>query len=136
MVHVLLVEDSDADALLIREALRRSPIPTDLVIAWDGEEASDLLESAHSFDLIILDLNIPKVDGHRLLNRLRHQDGLPVVVFSSSDGTTDREKALALGARDYVVKPWGYEEFMRAVQGILENWTSKPDGAAGAATGS
>jgi two-component system, chemotaxis family, response regulator Rcp1 len=136
MVHLLLVEDNDADALLIREALRRSPIPVDLVIASDGEQASDLLESAHSFNLIILDLNIPKVDGHRLLKRLRRQDGLPVVVFSSSDGSTDMEKALALGARDYVVKPWGYEEFMRAVQGILERWTSRPDDAAVAATGS
>ena len=105
MVHVLLVEDSDADALLIREALRRSPIPADLVIAWDGEQASDLLESAHSFNLIILDLNIPKVDGHRLLNRLRRQDRLPVVVFSSSDGITDKEKALALGFTSYISKP-------------------------------
>jgi len=124
MLHVLLVEDNDADALLIQEALRRSPIPADLVIAWDGEQASDLLESAHSFNLIILDLNIPKVDGHRLLNKRRLRNDPPVVVFSSSDGPSDKEKALALGARDYVVKPWGFEQFMLAVQGILKRHAS------------
>src|SRR5262245_25749986 len=123
MVHVLLVEDNPADVLLIREGMRKSRIPSDVVIAYDGEEALKLLGTTCKFDLVILDLNVPKVNGHAFLERYRVHDGPPAVVFTGSLKTDDRTRALALGANDYVVKPRVFEEFVRAVGGILERWT-------------
>jgi len=119
MLHVLLIEDSPPDVLLVREGVRRSPVPADLVVASDGEQGLDLL-SRSRFDLVILDLNVPKVRGHAVLDRRRLEAGPPVVVFTGSDNPTDREIALAFGAKDYVVKPREFIAFMQAVNGILE----------------
>src|SRR5215471_12466067 len=122
MVHVLLVEDAPPDVLMVREGMRGSPIPADVVVAYDGEEALKVLEASH-FDLVILDLNVPKFDGYVILDQYRVKGGPPVVVFTGSIDPHDRERALALGAHDYVLKPRSYEEFIRTVQGILERWT-------------
>src|SRR5436305_10101373 len=117
MVHILLIEDNPADVLMIREALRESPIPADVMIAYDGEQAIKLLEQmAFKPDFIILDLNIPKFDGHQILERY-HSGGAPIVVFTSSSNGEDKRRALAGGARDYVIKPTGFRAFMNAVQG-------------------
>jgi DNA-binding response OmpR family regulator len=121
MLHVLLVEDNPADVLLIREAMRTSPIAADVIIAYDGEQARNLLRQGR-YDLIILDLNIPKFDGYRLLREYRLYSGPPVVVFTGSQSPNDRNKALALGATDYFVKPANVGEFMSVVRGILELW--------------
>ena len=101
--------------------MNSSPIPADLDFACDDEEASVLLHNSH-FDLIIMDLNIPKFNGHAIFKRYRVQDGPPVVVFSSSDDKMEKEKALVLGANEYIVKPWKSEDFIEAVQGILHRW--------------
>jgi DNA-binding response OmpR family regulator len=124
MLHILLVEDNPAEVFMIREALRRSPIPTDVTIAFDGEQALKLLINLRfKPDFIILDLNLPKCDGHTLLQKYQAQDGPPVIVFSVSRNDLDKQKAMALGARDYVMKPLGFDEYMGAVQGIVERWS-------------
>lgn len=119
MLHVLLIEDNPSDVLMVREAMRKSHIAADVVIAYDGEEGAKLLHDT-SFDLVILDLNIPKFSGHAILEQYRHRTGPPVVVLTGSDDPRDKESALALGAADYVVKPPAFEDFLRAVQDILE----------------
>jgi two-component system, chemotaxis family, response regulator Rcp1 len=68
MVHVFLVEDNPSDVFMIREGMRKSPIPADVVIAYDGEEALELIGTFH-FDLVILDLNVPKFDGYTILQQ-------------------------------------------------------------------
>ena len=119
--HALLIEDNPSDVMLIREAMRRAEMPFDVEIAYNGEEGLKLLESAGSnFDLVILDLNLPKFSGLAILEQYRVQNGPPVVVFSGSSNPFHKEAALALGARDFVVKPSTYEGFIRAVRGILE----------------
>jgi DNA-binding response OmpR family regulator len=135
MVHVLLVEDNPTDVFMTREGMRNSEIPADVVIAYDGEEALELIGTTRT-DLVILDLNVPKFDGYTILQRYRVDGGPPVVVFTGSLDPTDEARVLALGAKEYVVKPRTYEEFLRAVQGILQRWTSKPVGAAVTATAS
>src|SRR5215472_15126388 len=124
MLHVLLVEDSPADVMMVREAMRKSPVPADMVIAYDGEQASELLGSRLAFNLVILDLNVPKYDGHRLLREHRLPEGAPVVIFTGSEKPSDKDKALALGARDYVLKPRKFDEFVGTVQEILRRYAA------------
>jgi DNA-binding response OmpR family regulator len=130
VLHLLLVEDNPADVLMVREALRTSAIAADVMIAYDGEQALRLLCEMHfKPDFIILDLAMPKFDGFKVLEQYRAQDGPPVVVFTNSRNEQEKQRALALGARDYVMKPIGFHPFIEAVQGIVERW-----GGAAAAT--
>jgi DNA-binding response OmpR family regulator len=123
VLHILRVEDNAADVMLVREALRSCPMAADVVIAYDGEQALRVLaELKVKPDFVLLDLNIPKFDGYVVLEEYRTQGGPPVIVLTASDRKEDKQRAMALGARDYVVKPRGLYEFMGAVQTILERW--------------
>jgi DNA-binding response OmpR family regulator len=95
---------------------------TDLTIAIDGEKPLSQLRSSH-FDLVILDLNMPKLDGQTILElHAGGEGGPPFVVFSSSSNRTDRELALITGAKEYVEKPSSLSDFMQAIHGILARW--------------
>ena len=135
MLHLLLIEDNPADVMMFREALRGSPIPADVMIAYDGEQALKLLEEVGSkSDFIVLDLSIPKGDGHSILEHQQSCSGPPIVVFTSSLNVEDQQRALANGASDYVIKPASFRDFMDAVQSIVERWAAargtSGDGAA------
>jgi DNA-binding response OmpR family regulator len=94
------------------------------MIAYDGENAAQILaESNFKPDFVLLDLNLPKFSGLQLLERFNGDDPIPFIVLTSSVNPQDRERALALGAIEYVVKPANFEEFMQTVCGILERWT-------------
>jgi DNA-binding response OmpR family regulator len=73
-------------------------------------------------DFIILDLNIPRFDGFAVLEYHRIAEGPPVIVFTGSENPADRQKALDLGAHDYVTKPMGKPTFIEIVHQILERW--------------
>jgi two-component system response regulator len=75
--------------------------------------------------LIILDLNMPRVDGEGVLQRYQ-QKKIPVVIFSSSENKVEVQKVLALGAREYVQKPIGFELYADAVRGIVNRWIMPP----------
>ena len=125
-VEVFLVEDNPADVLLVRVALAQITFPVKLEVAKDGEQALRMLNSPDfKPQLIILDLNMPRVDGQTLLQQYR-QTKIPVVIFSSTQNTVEVQKALALGAREYVQKPMGFEPFADAVRGIVSRWISPP----------
>jgi DNA-binding response OmpR family regulator len=120
-VEVFLVEDNPADVLLVRVALSQVPFPIKLEVAKDGEQALKMLSSPDfSPDLIILDLNMPRVDGQGVLRRYRKN--APVVIFSSTQNRAEVQEALTLGAREYVQKPIGFEPYADAVRGIVERW--------------
>ena len=121
-VEVLLVEDNAGDAMLIRQALHEFPVPVHLHIARDCEQALFMLSNPpFHLDLIILDLNIPKITGTALLERWRIE-ATPVVVFSSSSNQKEQERSLALGAREFVSKPTDLQEFSDAVCRIVDKW--------------
>jgi CheY-like chemotaxis protein len=121
-IEVLLVEDNTGDAMLIRQALYGSPVPFHLHTARDGEQALLMLTNPHvHLDLIILDLNIPKITGTSLLQRWR-VGATPVVVFSSSANPAEKERCLALGACEFVSKPTDLDEFSETVCRIVEKW--------------
>jgi len=121
-VQILFIEDSAGDALLTGQIVAESPIPIKLVIARDGLQALTMLaDPTFQPAIVILDLNIPLISGHVVLERNNRKE-IPIVVFSVSDDPCDRERALALGAREYVQKPMSLDAYKKAVLGIIQKW--------------
>ncbi len=126
MLHVLLVEDNSGDVLLVREAIRTSAVEADVMVAYDGEQALQFLtEFKFKPDVIFLDLNIPKFDGFRVLERSCANYSSAVIVLTSSSNPADNRRAFALGAREYIVKPTDLDRFLKVVGEALTRWTSK-----------
>lgn len=125
-IEVFLVEDNPADVLLVQVALSQVPFPLKLLVAKDGEQALKMLNSPDfQPQLIILDLNMPRVDGQTVLQQYQ-QKKIPIVIFSSTQNKVEVQKALALGAREYVQKPIGFEPYADAVRGIVNRWVMLP----------
>jgi chemotaxis family two-component system response regulator Rcp1 len=122
--EVLLVEDNAGDALLVGQALADCPIKVHLHIARDGEQALQILrEPDYAPDLIILDLNIPKLSGYGVLASYPATKTTPVVVFSASENESDVDRAFSLGAREFIHKPLDLDDYKTAVSGMVQKWT-------------
>ncbi|MBN2056356.1 response regulator [bacterium] len=126
---ILLIEDNPDDRDLTLRALKRSQIPREVIIAKDGVQALQLLHDAGQSeplpDLVLLDLKLPRLDGHTVLSRIRrHQRTryIPVVVLSSSDEQSDVRKSYDLGANGYIQKPVDFDQFMEAVRQLNTYW--------------
>ena len=126
-IHILLVEDDPGDVLMTREALEESKVVNDLSVAGDGEEALRFLRREGEFaaaprpDLVLLDLNLPRVDGREVLERIKADETLrriPVVVLTTSQAEEDVLRSYDLHANAYVTKPVDFEQFVRAVRAI------------------
>lgn len=123
---IFLAEDSSADAYLVQESLQGAHLNFELVRASDGESALQALMKAEQegteLDVILLDLNLPRVSGHELLAYVRQSDHLhniPVIVLTSSDSPDDRSRSYALGVNHYFRKPSEFGEFLQ-LGGIVE----------------
>lgn len=124
-IEVLLIEDNSGDILLIRQTLAHEPFPVKVRVAMDGKQAMQILADRNvEPDLIILDLDIPKISGLSLLE-CNHVTK-PVVVFTSSSRAQDRQCAFELGAKEFVQKPSDLDEFARQVSRIVRDW-GKPE---------
>src|SRR5579862_1971869 len=106
-LHVWLVEDSEADELLMRAALKLDGLDCEFQVSPDGEKAIEFIEAIdsgtawHRPHVVLLDLNLPRKGGARVLERIRHSQrcgGVPVVVVTSSDSPGDKSQASRLGA--------------------------------------
>jgi len=120
---ILLAEDNKADVYLVRKSLEEGGIGHELRTVRDGEEAlrmlDDLGASLPCPQLVLLDLNLPKISGNEVLERLRaHPEcgNVPVIVLTSSDSPADRKDISRLGARAYFRKPSQLDEFMQLGQ--------------------
>jgi CheY-like chemotaxis protein len=120
--HILLIEDHAPDVFLVKEALKTRGITCELTHVRDGEEARSYLWGVASVDvapdLIVLDLNLPKLEGLELLKIIRGRPCLaytPVMVLTSSREPNDQDRAHRQGANAYITKPVGFHEFVRAV---------------------
>jgi CheY-like chemotaxis protein len=129
--EILLVEDNPADVCLTQEALKEADISHKLQVAEDGVAALEFLQreganaDAVRPDIILLDLNMPRMGGHELLARIKSDDGLksiPVIVLSSSTAADDISKAYALNANCYARKPMNIDPFIDVIKGIQEFW--------------
>ena len=129
--EVLLVDDNPADLDLTRDLLASTEYPREISTVTDGEEAVAFLRrhgkymSAHSPDLIILDLNLPRKNGWQVLEEVKSDPQLrktPVVIFSTSEAKHDIGGCYRLGANSYVRKPGNLQEFRSVIHSIGQFW--------------
>jgi CheY-like chemotaxis protein len=131
--RVLIIEDNPADVHLIREALTEQRVACELEAIDDGELAMAHLNAIDAGkqsppDAVLLDLNLPKVTGDMLLQRMRQSrmlQGVPIIVLTSSDSPGDRGQAEQFGASAYIRKPSNLDEFMAIGEVVRQ---ALPDG--------
>ena len=120
-VVVFVIEDNPGDIVMIWHVLAESGIKVKVHIALDGQQALQMLTEPHfEPNLIVLDLNIPKIPGLALLERWSGKT--PVVIFSSTTDEGEKRRALALGARECVSKSSDLHEFSESVCGMVRKW--------------
>lgn len=126
-MKILLVDDNRPDVRLFQESFRALRIPHELEVAYSGEEALQTLSSSEHIarlpDLILLDINMPKIDGFEVLTAIRQNPNLrtiPVIILSSSCEERDVHRAYDLGANCYLCKPM--EEFVDLVGDLNRFW--------------
>jgi two-component system response regulator len=131
---ILLVEDNSSDEKLTVLALRRCKVPNEVAVVRDGAEALDYLFATGAYAtrdpsalpaLVLLDLNLPKMNGHEVLRRIRSDErlrALPVVILTSSKEEEDITQGYASGANAYVRKPVDYAQFVSAAQTLGVFW--------------
>jgi two-component system response regulator len=128
---ILLVEDNADDVALTIRALKKNNLLNEIVVARDGAEALEMLFGGGGRtpmplpELVLLDLNMPKISGLEVLQRIRANDRtrlLPVVVLTTSDEEKDRVESYRLGANSYVAKPVEFAEFSKSVMQLGLYW--------------
>ncbi|MBD1555728.1 heavy metal response regulator transcription factor [Vibrio sp. S9_S30] len=121
-MKLLVVEDEEKAGAYLKKGLIESGYSVDL--STDGVDAL-YLATTNEYDLIILDIMLPKLNGWQLLHTLRSSDfSTPVIILSAKDQVEDRVKGLELGANDYLVKPFAFVELLARVKNALRNQTS------------
>ena len=122
-VTILLVEDDPGHARLIQKNLRRANLANEIVIATDGQQALDFIfgESTVSVSptLILLDLNLPILDGYQVLKRLKTDDRtrhIPIVILTTTADSREVAQCYELGCNVYITKPVDYEQFCEAIR--------------------
>lgn len=132
--EILLVEDNPNDVKLTLHAFKTANLANTVHVARDGVEALEFLfGAAPSADqrlpempkLILLDLKLPRLDGHEVLKRIRNDPrtrGIPVVVLTSSSEERDVMRTYEVGANSYIIKPVDFEQFTESVRDIGKYW--------------
>ncbi len=130
-IKILLVEDNPGDIRLTREALRDGKIYNNLYVVRDGVEAMAFLRKTGQYtraprpDLILLDLNLPRKDGHEVLAEVKTDESLrriPVVILTTSQAEEDIIKTYDLHVNCYITKPVDLDQFVKIVKSIEDFW--------------
>jgi len=129
-MKVLVVEDNPNDVTIIKRAMRKSDVKCELYFARDGEEALDALAQKGEFedtprpDLILLDINLPKINGLEVLAKIKEERlrRIPVIVLTISEREEDMVKAYDSGAASYMTKPVDSKDFERLIQTVQDYW--------------
>jgi CheY-like chemotaxis protein len=131
---ILLVEDNPDDVQLTLRALKKSKILNEVVVARDGVEALEYLFGTGKYagrdtkvlpQVVLLDLKMPRMDGHEVLQRLRKDERtrlLPIVILTTSSEDRDRVESYKVGANSYIRKPVDFNQFAEAVQQLGLYW--------------
>ncbi len=131
--RILLVEDNKGDIILTKRAFRESKISNELTVVTSGEDAVAYLKKEQPYaesltpDLILLDLNLPQMSGHDVLDFIKNDpkvSHIPVVILSSSRAEQDVIRSYKLHANAYVVKPMNAEKFIEVVDTLEKFWFS------------
>jgi two-component system response regulator len=132
-IEILLVEDSPADVLITREAFEEAKLLNTLHVVEDGVQTLEFLYRLEPYsavprpDLILLDLNLPRKNGREVLAEIKNDPQLksiPVIILTTSSADEDILNAYDLHANCYVIKPVGFDNFLKAVQSIQDFWFS------------
>jgi chemotaxis family two-component system response regulator Rcp1 len=131
-IHILLVDDNEGDILLTREALEEARIINKISIAYDGVQAIDLLKQSARVpgtmpDLILLDINLPKMNGTEVLTIIKNDADLkriPVIMLTTSSSEKDILASYDNYANCYITKPVDLDRFMDVVRTIEDFWIS------------
>ncbi len=132
-IHILLIEDSEGDIVLITEALEESNLTHTVDVARDGLEGIKFLKKEPPYhdkkmpDLILMDLNMPKLNGHDVLDIIKTDDGLkhiPVIMLTTSSATADILKSYKKYSNCYIIKPSQFQDFEKVVTAIEHFWLS------------
>jgi len=115
MIRILAVDDERPIAELLRVSLNRAGYQ--VICAYDGITAANLIEK-ETFDLILLDIMLPGIDGFELMDYIR-STGIPVIFLTAKNAVSDRVKGLRMGAEDYMIKPFDILELLARVEGVL-----------------
>ena len=133
IVNVLLVEDDEVDVMNVKRAFKRSNITNPLFVAGNGLEAlhmlrgtaSEALNLPNSRRIVLLDINMPKMNGIEFLQELRNDENLrstPVVVLTTSDEDQDRIEAYRLNVAGYILKPVTFTNFAEVMAALNKYW--------------
>jgi chemotaxis family two-component system response regulator Rcp1 len=132
-LEILLVEDNEGDIRLTIEAFKEAKIRNHIRVVRDGEEALAYLKKEASYadvetpDIILLDINLPKVDGKEVLNVMKTDPllkSIPVIMLTTSSAESDVQESYANHANSYVIKPVDLDKFMEVIRSIEEYWIS------------
>ncbi|MEH6445237.1 MAG: response regulator [Oceanospirillaceae bacterium] len=130
-INILLIEDNPGDIELTRESLSRGKLKNNLIVVENGEDALNFLFQREQYvdalrpDIILLDLNLPKVSGRGVLQALKQDkktQDIPVIILSSSQDASDIRESYQLHANCFVTKPVSLESFINVVQSIESFW--------------
>lgn len=130
-IQILLVEDNPGDVRLTKEALRGARVANELHVVGDGEEAIEFLRQRGNHadaprpDIVLLDLNLPRIDGVEVLADIKSDPDLakiPIIVLTSSSAEVDIQRAYELHANCFISKPVDFTEFIGAVRSLEGFW--------------
>jgi CheY-like chemotaxis protein len=140
-VNILVVEDDPGHARLIEKNLKRAKISNAITTVSDGQQALDYLFSKGEYAehvrpsplLVLLDLNMPGIDGYQVLERMKADEGtkhIPVVILTTTDDAREVSRCYELGCNVYITKPVDYDKFSEAVQqlGLFLSIVTVPNG--------
>ncbi len=132
-IHILLVEDNEGDILLTTEALEEGKIVNKISVAKDGKAAIDFLEKKNGYekdtkpDLILLDVNLPKKNGHEVLQYIKNDDKfkmIPVIILTTSSSEKDIMLSYKNYANCFITKPVEVDNFLQVISSIENFWIS------------
>jgi len=132
-IDILIIEDNEGDARLIKEVLSEGKVSNSLHVVKDGVQAMEFLQRKGAYkseqipDLVILDLNLPKKDGREVLLEIKTDNELkkiPVVIMTTSQAEEDILKSYDLHANCYITKPIDLNQFIKVVKSIEDFWFS------------
>jgi len=132
-IHILLVEDNEGDIVLTTEALEEGKVANSLSVVKDGWEAIQYLEKNEGYEdaeepnLVLLDINLPKVNGHEVLKHIKTSDSLkhiPVIMLTTSSDQNDINKSYQNHSNCYITKPVEVNKFIEVISTIENFWIS------------
>lgn len=126
-INILLIEDNLIEIMKMKRTISLLELTHNITVAKNGEEALEILEDKSKFpDLILLDLNMPKLSGIEFLTILKGNDEIkhiPKVILTTSDNQKDLEECYSIGVSGYMLKPLKYDDYVKKIETVLNYWS-------------